>query len=555
MAALNFFISLAGATMLLLFAVRMVQTGIERSFGASFKRLVTQQKNKLRAAFSGTVLAIVLQSSAAVALLTAAFAGTGAMAFGPGLAVVLGADLGSALVVQLLSFRLDWLVPLLLTVGGYLFVKTSRRKMRQAGRILLGIAFILLALRFLREAMDPIRDSGFLPFIAGYLSEDGITAFLVGAALAVVMHSSVAVILMCVTLVAIGALPVEAGVWLVLGANLGSAVIPVWLSRGMVPAARRIPLANLMVRGTAAILALFILGQVPLADLLSGQNAGQSLVTVHLLFNAALLIFLPVVGRLEPMMLSFMPDLTEAKSVAPEHQSSLDQSALESPRRSLTCLRREVLRMSNMVEIMARPVMQRYVDGDLELIKTARASDGFINQALGDIRRYVADMPNKEMSKADSRKTRDLTEYAINMENAGDIIAKTLLPLAARKKKQGLKFSDAGWIELQQMHEQVVANMALAFDVLATENLESARLLIEEKTDMARRERSSRKKHLKRLRNGEEVTFESSDLHLETLKGLRELNSQIASVAYPILYRNGLLLETRLVSNVEEDVE
>ena len=238
MAILAILIQLAGATMLLLYAVRMVRTGIERAFGASFKRVVTRVTHPARAALTGTVLAIILQSSAAVALLVAGFAEMSAIGFASGLAVVLGADLGSALLIQILSFKLDWMTPLLLAVGGMFFVKFENRKLRQAGRIILGIAFILISLRFLREAMEPVRDSDFLPVIAGFLQRDYVTAFLLGAGLAFFMHSSVAVILMCVTLVAIEALPVEAGVSLVLRGQSGKRADPRCGSAGACPCRR-----------------------------------------------------------------------------------------------------------------------------------------------------------------------------------------------------------------------------------------------------------------------------------------------------------------------------
>jgi phosphate:Na+ symporter len=126
------------------------------------------------------------------------------------------------------------------------------------------------------------------------------------------------------------------------------------------------------------------------------------------------------------------------------------------------------------------------------------------------------------------------------------------MQLAADKANQDIRFSEAGWEELRNMHEKVVSNMTLAFDVLVSEDLESARLLMEEKNEMAKAERRSRKKHLKRIRHSEEISLESSDLHLETLRALKDLNSQIASIAYPILYRHGQLLETRLVSEINE---
>jgi phosphate:Na+ symporter len=554
MVILQFLISLMGAVMLLLFAVRMVQTGIERAFGASFQRVITKNDNPFSSAAMGTVLAMVLQSSAAVALLTAGFASVGTLSFPAGLAVVLGADFGSAIVVQLLSFRLDWLVPVLLAIGGWLFVKTDKRILKQAGRILLGIAFILLSLRFLRETMDPIRDSAFLPAIAAYLESDFLTAFLIGSAVAVLMHSSVAVVLMCVTLVAIEAIPLAAGISLVLGANLGSAVIPVWLSRDMNAAARRIPIANLVLRGVLAVIVLFAVNTFGLVQYITGTHAQQTVVSAHLAFNALLLIFLPFTHLLKTPFEQLVP--TEVTPVETEENvmmiSALDEAALTSPRLSFACLRREVLRMSQLVEHMMRPVMERYEDGDLDRIKATRLEDKYVNQALDDIRHYVASMPSSDMSKVETRKVRELAEYAINLETAGDIVAKRLMQLAASKASQGISFSDAGWEEIRNMHEKIVSNMTLAFDVLISEDVEAARLLMEEKNDLAKRERKSRKKHLKRIRHNEEVSLESSDLHLETLRALKDLNSQIASIAYPILYRHGQLLETRLVDEIDE---
>lgn len=116
MVILSFLLQLFGATFLLLFAVRMVRTGIERAFGASFRRVLTGNQTPLRLVPLGTALAVVLQSSAAVTLLAAGFAGSKTIAFLPAVAIVLGGDLGSAL-----------LVPVFLTVGGVLFLKTERR--------------------------------------------------------------------------------------------------------------------------------------------------------------------------------------------------------------------------------------------------------------------------------------------------------------------------------------------------------------------------------------------------------------------------------------------
>lgn len=552
MTIITFLVQLMGATMLLLYAVRMVRTGIERAFGSSFKRVVTQTSNPLSSAATGLALAIVLQSSAAVALLVAGFASTNTIGFAAGLAVVLGADLGSALLIQVLSFKLEWLIPALLALGGGLFIKSTSRPMKQAGRIVLGIAFILLSLRFLRETMDPIRDSDFLPALASYLEGDFITAFIVGAMLAFIMHSSVAVILMCVTLVSIGAIPVLAGVSLVLGANLGSALIPIRLSRGMVASARSIPIANLLVRGPAAFILLIMFNFIPLLGYISSQSDAQTIINVHISLNVILLLMLPFCKYLAKPIAYFVKDATTIEPIEPAYNKSvLDDAKALLPQTAVTCLRRETLRMTQLLEIMATPMMDLLTKFDPQKAQLVVQQDDVVNQALDGVRRYVAELPLEHISSVDQKAARDLMEYAIALENAGDVIVKRLVPRATEKSLKQVTFSTAGYNELLSMHEKLLTNLALASNVLISEDLDSARLLIEEKSEFARVERSSRKKHLARLSNGEKISFESSNIHLEIISSLKDLNSHIAAIAYPILYRGGLLLDTRLKEKLD----
>ncbi len=556
MATLTFLINLTGATMLLLFAVRMVQTGIERAMGPSFRRIITSRKDsRIQAALAGVMLAIVLQSATAASLLAAGFLASALIGFTAGLATVLGADLGSALVIQLLSLRPEWLIPVLLAVGGYLFLKVEARTPRQVGRILIGVALILLSLRLISASVEPIRESAFMPAVAGYLERDFVTAYLVGAVVTFVMYSSVAAILMTVTFVAIGVLPLGAGVSVVMGANLGSALLFVWLSRGMSPVARRLPFANLFLRGTGSLIALMVFNLTPLVGMVTALRDEHMLVIAHVVFNAiVLLLALPFLPLLKKPFIRLLPDQSAmAAENGLKPPTALDRSVLDRPAQAIASLTREVLRMGELVSAMAAPVMELYKSGDKAAIKAVRAADHEVNKALDDIRRYVADIERKNMTKAQSRRIRELVEYAIALEVAGDVISKNLMVLAAMKKRDSLRFTEAGRAELEALHERVMNNMSLAMNVLVSEDIESARLLMSEKAELAGVERKSRKKHLKRLREGDERSFDTSDIHLETLRALKDLNARISAIAYPILYRHGQLLETRLVESVEEE--
>ena len=375
MQLVGFLLSLLAATTLLLYAVRQVQLGIERSHGAALERLLGRRLDAPRAAATGSLLALALQSATAVALLVTRFGARGTLAAPLAVAALLGAELGSALVVQLLSLPVDALMPLLITVGGTLHLEAKGSRARQYGRVALGIGLVLLALALLRETAAPVAEMPLLPAIARALGTDPAGALLIGAALAFLMHSSVAAVLLAAALVGTGALPFATGLALVLGANLGGALIPVWLTRAEPRAARRPVLVNAALRGVWALLALGLL-MLPASRALPALADGDAarLVLAHLAFNATLLLFLPLAAPLCRLAARLLPDPPASASEA-EPPSALDDDVLENPPMALACLHREVLRMAQLVEGMVRPVMDHCERGDAEAIARVRAAD------------------------------------------------------------------------------------------------------------------------------------------------------------------------------------
>ena len=217
---------LGGAVALLLWATRMVRTGVERGFGTALRehaRKVLQ--NPLLAALTGIILAIAFQSATAVGLIVSGFAAQSLVTVTSGIIAMLGADLGSAIAVRLLSFDLGNLVPALLLAGTVIFMSVTHRVWQQAGRILVGIGLLLLSLRLIGEASEPLRDSSLLPVIADHFRNDYATTFIVAAVAAWLFHSSVAAILLIASLAGKGLVPPEVGVIMMLGANFGGAMI------------------------------------------------------------------------------------------------------------------------------------------------------------------------------------------------------------------------------------------------------------------------------------------------------------------------------------------
>ncbi|NBN66058.1 Na/Pi cotransporter family protein [Pannonibacter tanglangensis] len=540
---------LAAAVMLLLWAVRMVRTGMERAYGAALRDgLRKAQGGVAGMALAGAVLAVLLQSSTAVGLLAAGFAGSGLLGGAAGLAALIGADVGSALVVRILSLDLSGLIPVLILAGCVLFLKFEGRQPRQIGRIILGIGFVLLSLKMIGEATQPLRSSTVLPLVIGYLQNDALTSFALVALLTFGLHSSVAMVLLLATLAGAGVLPVAAALPMVLGANLGAGVIALWLTRDMSPQARRIPLGNLIVRAAAALAGLLLLQAAPANPAWFGASPAAQLVNAHLAFNLVLAgLALPLVTpvtRLAERLLKEKetPDLM----VSQRPQSALDRSTLALPGLALASAKRELLLMGETVEQMFRPVMDLMAGTDPERITAVRALDAEVNRRHRDIKLFIAEMTRGQLSEEDARRGLQLTDFAINMEHVGDIIAKTLLPLADEKIRLRLTFSDEGWAEMLRLHARVLANLQMAMNVLVSGDTQSAQQLMREKEAMRQLERDSHERHLKRLQTGNADSIATSNMHLEVVRAFKEINSLLVTVAHPILEEQGLILKSRL---------
>lgn len=542
-------IHLAGAVALLLWATRMVRTGVERAYGDVLRRRLRGTfKNPLLAVAAGAALAISFQSATAVSLLVGSFVGSGIVGSAAGLVAVLGADLGSSLVVKLLSFDLSLLVPVVLFCGTTIFLATEKHRWRQFGRILVGVGLLILSLQMIGDASEPLRQSALLPVIIDYLSSDFVTTFLIAAVATWLFHSSVAFILLVVALASRGLVPAELGVVMVLGANLGGGLIAAILSRTMPPPSRVVPFGNLFVRGIGAMLALaaLMLFHPPL-DLL-GATAPLQIIHSHIAFNLALVVLgLPFAGVVT-RMIEKMSASGPASSAALEDReaSALDPDALKTPTRALANVTRATVGMCEVIDVMLRNIIELYEEADRERIDALAALDDRVDRKHAAIKLYLARIPHEYMSEDEASRTRELLDACVKLEQVGDIITRNMLVHVRKKLDRGLTFTPEGWRELSNLHASVLNNARLAFNVLITRDSATALELVREKDRLRDLERDTSLRHFDRLREGAKKSLETSSLHLDTIRDLKQINSLLASVAYPVLEEQGLLRGSRL---------
>ena len=543
-------IHLAGAVALLLFATRMVRTGVERAYGDLLRyRLRSVLKNRFLAVGAGGVLAVCLQSATAVALIVGAFVGSGIVGGSAGILAALGADVGSAFVAKLLSFDLSFLSPLCLVAGTALFMTTEQRKPLQIGRILIGVGLLILSLRLIGEASEPLRDSKLLPVIVQYLADDPITAFIVAAIMTWLFHSSVAAVLLFAALAQRNIIPLELGVVLVLGANIGGGVIAVMLSRASPPRSRIVPIGNMLMRGAGAIVALtaIMLFDLPFERL--GATVTAAMLNWHITFNVGLalvgLVVAPLINKAAERIATAG---TKAETDDPTviELNVLNEAALDTPMQALGNATREVVRLCELVEIMLQRAFELYEKPDEQAIKAIVALDDRVDRKHQAIKLYLAKLTKRKLSEDEMLRCQELLGACVKLEQVGDIIVRNLMVHVRKKSDRGLEFTPEGWAELREFYGSVLANARLAFNVLISRDAESARQLVHEKDRLRDLEKHANTSHFNRLREGTAKSVETSTIHLDTINDLKQINSLLASMAYPVLEELGMLGGSRL---------
>ena len=533
-----FLLNIAGSAALLIWAVRLVRTGVERGFAAPLRIWLRHSaNNRLLAAGTGMV--------AAVSVLASNFVAKGGLTATVGLAILLGADVGSALVTQLLMVRQAFLIPLLMLIGVAIFLR-GHGNVRQIGRILIGIALIFVSLDMIRAATGPLVGDPGTQTVMAYLGRDLVTAFVLGAGFAWIVHSSVAAVLLFVTLAAQAVLPTSAAAAMILGANLGGAFIAYVLTLTTTVEPRRMVVANLVLRGGGAILFTMVIFIAPDTLEALGATPARQTINLHLAFNFALaIVMLPLVG---PVMAVLTRIMTEkpTEDARLEDTSALDPSAIMRPQRALDCTARELLGMGQKIERMLVAVEPLYDQWNVDSAQLIRDQDATIQKMHLDVKLYLAQLGQKGLDKELGRRSMEFASISSSLASASDTITRIMLDLAQRLDRQNLQFSKQGREEIGNFSERVQNNVLLALNVMLNQNPAEARELVEAKEKVRNVEQKLQRSHIGRLREGLVDSIETSNIHQETLRALKQINTAFSQIGYPILYKSGDLLESRL---------
>jgi phosphate:Na+ symporter len=542
-------LQLGGYVGLLLWGTHMVATGVERGFGAELRQWLGRRLSqpgsgtRLRAMMIGLVVTAVLQSSTATGLMATSFAARGAIDLGPALAVMLGANLGSTLITQVLAFDIAAVAPLLVLIGVVVFRSSGDGRAKNLGRVGIGLGLMLIALGALGRTLTPVETAPALRTVLAALTGEPLLAVLIAGALTWACHSSVAVVLLIASLAASGVIAPAASLALVVGANLGGTLPPLFEAGS--GAARRLPLGNLLVRGAGCIVVLPLLAMI--AGLLAHFESAPArlIVNFHTAFNLALaVLFLPFTDRLAALLIRFLPD--PPRPADPGKPIHLEPAALDSASVALANAERETLRMADMFEGMLRGAIEVFRSGDRHRAADISRTERIMDRLGAAIRRYLADIGNEQPldDEDEGARGQEILSAVINLEHAADIIANNLLEFAAKRARRAGGFAPEELDAIAAMHAELVDSLRLGLTVFLRGDaaLRDARQLVARKRQLRRQEAEAAALNIRSLQGGAigaqavATRVDNGDF-LRIVRDLRRVHSHIAALAYPVLER------------------
>jgi len=533
---LNIF-GLFGGILLLLYGMRLAGGGLQKVAGARLRALLIKATdNRLKGVGVGALITALLQSSSATSVMLVGFAGSGLLGLKETMGVILGADIGTTVTVQVIAFKIYDYAIVLIGIGILMEFLGKDGPLQDIGRGVLGFAFVFLGLKVIMDTFAPLAlDPSFKDTLLN-LGKDPIAGTIVAALLTALLHSSAATLGIAITAGYNGLITLDTAMPVVLGANIGTCVSAITSSIGASIEAKRVALAHILFKVIGVLIVLPFLEPFTRLVGLTTSSLPRQVANAHTLFNIGItILFLPLIGPFTRFVKILMPERAgREERFGPRY---LDPMVLTSPSLALGQATREALRMADIVQGMLKEGIEVFKRDDTRLLEEIEKRDDDVDLLDREIKLYLTRLSKEGLTDQESGREMEVIAFTNNLENIGDVIDKNLMELAKKKIKNGLTFSHEGLKEILGFHQKVMEGFELGVSAFTSGDKELAHRLLKEKIRVAEMEKELREAHINRLHRGLRESIDTSSIHLDVLTNLKRINSYISNIAYPILER------------------
>jgi len=529
-------INLLGGLALFLYGMVLAQNGLQQGAGSKLRNVLgSLTKNRFLGVGLGTLVTFLLQSSSATTVILVGLTSAAVIPFARTVAVILGADIGTTLTVQLISFKISH-YSLLFVFVGFLVSQVSKRSIsRYFAEALMGFGFIFFGMQVMADATGPLRDLPWFNSFMASLANNPFLGILISTIFTGIVQSSAATIGIALSFATSGVLELEPAIAIILGANIGTCVTAVLATLGAATVeGRRVAAAHIGIKILGVLLmAPFIHPFADLTRMISTGDVARQIANAHTLFNIVLaLVFIPFTGQIARAVEKLVADRPSADQFRPRF---LDPTALESPSLALANASREIQRMANIVEQMLIQAFEPLEKDDLDLVEKITAKDQRVDLLDKQTKLYLTHLAKGGMSPEQAREEYELVDFSSELERIADILCKNLMYHAQKRIRKGYKFSPEGLQELKDMHNRTVEHFRLAIAVFTSKDPALANRCIEEKRELRKLALDLRHSHIERLHRGVSGAIETTSLHMDVLYSFATINSAITNLSYRVI--------------------
>ena len=525
-------ISLLGGLGLFLYGMNLMAEGLQKAAGENLKKIVEKlTSNVVMGVLVGTVVTAIIQSSSASTVMVVGFVNAGIMNLTQAIGVIMGANIGTTVTAQLVSFKLEAIAPVALGIGIILYLFSKKQRTKDLATILLGFGILFTGMEFMKDAVKPLAEyEGFRNALI-YFGQHPLLGILAGFAITGIIQSSSASMGMLIALASQGLIPINAALPILYGDNIGTCVTSLLSSIGASKNAKRAATMHLTFNVIGTIIFMLVLGK-PISmfvQYLDPNDASRQIANAHTIFNVInVLILLPFSKYIVKLVLKMMP-ITEEESDASVRTKYLDERILQTPSIALGNTVKEVIRMGEKANSALEASMDSLLNKSIESVEKTVKYEETVNILQKDILSYLLKLSKSPLNDEERNKVDLLFNTVNDIERVSDH-AENISELSRIAIEKDLKFSQSAIEEMKNIYTKSQENFKSALKYLEEDNKEMVSEVYKIEDEVDALEKLYKKTHMERLNKGI-CTIDSGVLFLDLLTNLERVSDHSCNIA------------------------
>lgn len=524
-------LNMIGGMGLLLYGMYVLSEGLQKIAGKRLREALSSlTNNRLIGMALGSFVTILFQSSTATTVILVSLTSASIISLRQTLAVILGADIGTTVTAQLIALKVTEISLPVVGIGATIIFFSKRHKHKRIGQVLIGFGLLFLGLKIMSDTMHPLRDDPMFAKLLLQMSDSPLLAMIIAAIFTFLVHSSAATIGIIMLLSMQHMITLEPAIYMLFGANVGTAFTAVLSSLGSSRESQRVATAHLLFKAVGVILFLPFVGHLGELMMKITSSPGFQVANVHAFFNIAIAaLFVPFVSQFARLLEIVVPDKEQSDAgITPKY---LDESLFSSPEVAIAMASKEIMHISDHVTDMTKQVYPLFKSYDTDLAEQLRQKENYIDILSNATNKYLTHLLRQQLTRDEFNKTMGLVHIVRDFEYIGDVIEKNILYKAESKYMNNLDFSTEGHKDIYTMHNKIVELVHVVNSAFATNSCvmaEKANTIQEDIIDLEFRLRMS---HIARMQKGARETENTSFIHMDVINAYLRISEHLRNIA------------------------